>query len=68
MSATNHATQHRQTSLKDLTLPITSEHFRSLPTQQQNNLVSEQVMQWQLYDWEEECSELTPGAEWQKRQ
>jgi len=46
-------------------LPLTIEHFRCLETKEQNDLVAEQVMGWQLYGWEEECSQLTPGAEWQ---
>lgn len=57
--------QVRQTSLKGLKLPITIEHFRSLETRQQNDLVAEQVMGWRLYEWEDECSQSTPGAEWQ---
>ena len=57
--------QPRQTSLKGLKLPITIEHFRNLEPSQQNDLVSEQVMGWQLYHWEEECSQFTPGAQWQ---
>lgn len=57
--------QTRQTRLKGLKLPITVEHFYSLETKQQNALVAEQIMGWELYDWEEECSQFTPGAEWQ---
>jgi hypothetical protein len=58
-------TETRQTSLKGLKLPITVEHFRSLARKEQNALIAEQIMGWQLYEWEDECSQFTPSAEWQ---
>ena len=43
----------------ELKLPITVEHFRSLDTNEQNALVSEQVLRWHVYEWEEECTSVT---------